>query len=177
MRRHPQRIFLLLLTLLSSACTDILAFDLETQLDEITIPGDQFLHDNHVAIDMSKIDNTGFQLKLDGIQGDLDLLEIRLYITEKSMMDPDDSDDFDFLQSLTITLVPLNNSELQPQVLGTWQGPGPSGAQEIEMTVTSPPNLTDYISSGARFELSMEGIVPPDEISIGGDLTFLVNPV
>ncbi len=168
---------LLLLALLGSGCTDILAFDLETKLDEITIPGDKMLHQNHVAIDMSKIDNTGFQLKLDGIQGDLDLLAIRLYVTEKSMMDPDDSDDFDFLQSLTITLVPVNNAELQPQTLGTWQGPGPSGAQEIELVVDSPPNLADYISSGARFELSMEGIVPPDEISIGGDLTFLVNPV
>ena len=170
-------LLLLFFTAIASGCTDILAFDLTTELDEITVPGDELAHQNHIAIDMSKIDNTGFQVKLSGVQGALDLLAMRLYVTETALSGPNDRDNFDFLQSLTITIVPLNNSTLQPMVLGTWDGPGPAGIEELELTVESPPNLTEYISSGARFEVNLTGIVPSDEISIGGDITFLVNPV
>jgi hypothetical protein len=162
---------------MATGCTDILAFDITTNIDEIAIPGNLQLHQNHVALSTGELPNTSFTLKLDGVQGQLNLLEMRFFVTDGGVSDPSDSDSLDFLDYLQVNVVPISGSTLPKVVLGTWSGPAPSGAKSIELVITETANLSDYIAQGARFELELGGIVPADETSVAGEMTFLVNPI
>ena len=162
---------------MATGCTDILAFDITTNIDEITIPGNLQLHQNHVPLSTGELPNTSFQIKLEGVQGQLNLLEMHFFVTDGGVSDPSDTDSLDFLNHLQVNIVPSNGSTLPQAVLGTWTGPAPAGATSIELTITESTNLSDYIAEGARFELELGGIVPADEISVAGEMTFLVNPI
>ena len=162
---------------MATGCTDILAFDLTTNIDEIAIPGNLQLHQNHVALSTGELPNTSFKIKLEGVQGQLNLLEMHFFVTDGGIADPNDTDTLDFLEFLQVNIVPNSGSTLPPVVLGTWNGPAPSGATSIELTITETANLSDYIAQGARFELELGGIVPADETAVAGEMTFLVNPI
>jgi hypothetical protein len=181
-QEHPMKKLLILVTLfwvpwMATGCTDILAFDITTNIDEIAIPGNLQLHQNHVALSTSGLPNTSFKIKLDGVQGQLNLLEMHFFVTDGGISDPNDTDTLDFLDYLQVNIVPNSGSTLPAVVLGTWTGPAPAGATSIELTITESTNLSDYIAEGARFELELGGIVPADETSVAGEMTFLVNPI
>jgi hypothetical protein len=168
---------LLLACLFSIGCGDVLGFELKTDVDEFTIPGNATLNAQHVGLTNEQM--PPIEIKLEGIQAtSVKLTNLRFYVTTGSLSTSADADTLEFLEEVVVDVIPTSsNSKLPPLRLGTWSGPADAGATEIEVSIESDADLKDYIYEGAKIRVTPAGIVPADDISIMGEITFFVEPI
>jgi hypothetical protein len=101
------------------------------------------------------------------------LTELTLEITPTA--EPEgDTDDFDFVDSIEIFVESARSGTALPRVRVAHSDPVPRGARRIELALDDV-DLVEYVREGARLTSSSTGRVPPDDVTLDGHLTLVVE--
>lgn len=98
------------------------------------------------------------------------LEELDLIITETAI-DDDDTDNFDFLDTLTIYV----NGDGQERRLLASMDPVPEGEQRLSLEVDDSIDLKPYIEQGLTLEIKATGNQPEDDTSLVAETTIRVQ--
>ena len=163
--------------LLASGCGDALAFDLNAEVDEFTIPGDPHLHHGKAPLEAGTIPS--IELQLGAVQPDsVSLSGLTFFVTDTSVEDDRDTDGLEFIESLEVYLVPADRGSGLPEIrVASWTGPVDPGTQEITLLVEEEFDLSPYLKAGFSLEAVTRGVVPYDDVSVSGAAIFRVNPI
>lgn len=161
---------------LAGGCGDVLAFDLNAEVDEFTVPGDADLH--HAGAPLAAGTVPSIDVQLGAVQPDsVSLSGLRFYATDTALKNDRDEDGLEFLTAIDVFIVPANRDSGLPELkVATWTGPVEVGAREIKLKIETETDLSPYISAGFTLDAVTRGVVPFDDVSIKGDATFRVNP-
>lgn len=86
---------------------------------------------------------------------------------------PDDTDDFDFVDSIEVYIVGREGSSL-PRVRIASIGNVPAGARTLSLQLDAQ-ELLPYFQEGARIEADGTGTAPPDDVTFDGNLLFAIE--
>jgi hypothetical protein len=87
-----------------------------------------------------------------------------------------DSDDWSFVQTVTVTVESTQSGSTLPKVqIASASSPG--AVKTMTFVVDESVNLKPYIDEGSKVESSGTGTVPPDDVSYDGASTFHVHPL
>ncbi|MFT7623578.1 MAG: hypothetical protein ACI9WU_002761 [Myxococcota bacterium] len=165
-----------LLLTLGVGCGDLLTFDLATDIDEFTIPGDPYLHHDEAPLD--KLDIPPVEVRFETLDGgEVTISGLSFFVTSSAQSSASDDDSLSFVDRLAVYAVPTSGTDLPPVVVATWIGPAERGDSEIRCTVDRDVNLSRYIAAGMEFVVKADGIVPYDDVTLDGVATFRVDPL
>jgi hypothetical protein len=164
------------LLVLATGCADLLTFDLSAEVTEFIVLGNPTLHHQHVPLNSTEVPPITLQMA-NTTQGSIHLTSLIFYVTETAMSSVHDEDFLDFMTGMDVYVTPLSqNSSLPPLQIASWSGPAPTGAMVIDMEVDSNVDLSQYVAAGFALKVGPAGVVPYDDVSMKGDLTFSVSP-
>ena len=161
----------------TTGCADLLSFDLDAELEEIVVEGDPNLHHQKATVAFDQIPPV--ELQLGAIQqGSVYLSSMTWHITDRELALPDDSDTFEFMTSMTISVMAANpHSKLPPIDIAHWEGPAPMGDMVIDLDVNDDVDLVPYTRDGIMLHVQPKGIVPYDDVSMKATAVFAVEPL
>lgn len=164
-----------LLILLAGGCADLFTFDLQASVDEFYVYGNPTLHHQHTPIQTAEV--PPLELQLGGVStGSVHLNSLLFYVTETAMLTPHDEDSLDFMTGMDVYVTPITPGAFVPLQIASWSGPAAKGAMVIDLEVNSDIDLSPYIKAGFALKVGPAGVVPYDDVSMKGELTFTVNP-
>ena len=85
-----------------------------------------------------------------------------------------DTDDFDFIDSIEIFVESARSGSTLPRVRVAHSDPVPRGVRRLELAVDDV-DLVEYVREGARLTSSSSGRVPPDDVTLDGHLTLVIE--
>ena len=172
----PCSLSLALCLLGSSACGDVLDFDVDQDVPEQIIEGSPLpgplaqLFPIPIRIDIaSKI-----QAQETGPIDSVKLSSMHLDITATEL-GSDDTDDWAFIDQVDLYVESTKTGSSLPRVrVGSAASPGP--VQSMAFTPENV-NLLPYINEGCQLTAEASGDAPPDRVSYAGKATFHVVPL
>ena len=163
--------------LLTSACSDLLAFPITAGVEEFTVPGDADL--NHQGVPLGATAVPPVQVKMAALKkGTLHLTALRFFITDAGLESDRDEDTLDFLTGVVVKMMPTTPGSTLPSLkVASWKGPAAPEATSVEMVVETTADIRQYVQDGFELRLDVSGIVPYDDVTLEGTMDLVVDPL
>ena len=162
---------------LTAGCADLLTFDLNAQVTEFVVFGDPTLHSQHISLDSTEVPAISMPMT-NMAQGSVHLNSLLFYVTETGLSSSTDQDGLEFMTAMDVYAIPNNPHSGLPTIkLASWNGPAPAGTMVMDMEVDSKVDLNDYIAAGFSLKIGPAGVVPMDDVTMRGEMTFSVSPL
>ncbi len=164
------------LTVLSSACGDLLAFPVEAEVQEFTVPGNPYGHHEGASLAADSVPPVDVDLPSSISPGKVALSALELELTPTALGE-DDQDDLCFLDGIDVYMRPTNPDVDLPTILvASWRGPALKTDTVVALNIVARYDLAPYLASGFQLDMRAAGVVPYDDVSIRGRVEFEVNP-
>ena len=169
-------LIILLLSTLLTGCGDFLVFDVNAPVQEFVVVGDPHLNHEQAPL-IAAI--PAVELQLPGVEtAEINITDMSFIVTPTSLKSSTDEDSLDFMSTLTVSITTVTpDPRLPPQPIASWTGPAPRGTTEIVLDVKDHIDLAPYAAKGLALKVVPTGVVPYDDVSMKGDIIFLVNPM
>ncbi len=165
-------------TLTLVGCGDFLAFPVEASVDEFVVPGDPYLHHDDAPLRDDVVPPVEVALDVPVGQGEISLIGLTLEVTPTAAPEGD-VDDLEFVTTIDVYLTSTRPGTELPQLLVAHWDPtiSPLENNRVELGVAGNENIAPYLAEGFRLDIRPHGVVPYDDVSMQGRVTFLVNPL
>ena len=181
MRHIIIAIALVLATAGSTGCSDLGSFTVDQSTGEVFVEGssspvNDLLPPNvlpPLALDFD-LQSELEERDADGAEG-VYLNALTLRTTDTAVADADDTDNFDFLDRIEFYVESRREGTELERVLVGSVDPVPEGLETLDVDVDSNINLKPYAQEGMRITTSGNGSVPPDDVTIEGDIVIEVE--
>lgn len=176
-----KKLFVLFVVFFVAGCSDVGSFTVEQSTGEVIVEG------NDSPLNDVLPDNVLPPLALDfDLQSELEerdadganavyLNALTLETTETAVADADDEDTFDFLDTIEFYVESRQEGSDLERVLVGSVDPVPTGRKMLDVDVDDTIDLKPYAQEGMRITTSGSGSIPPDDVSIEGNVVIEVE--
>ncbi len=176
-----QWIFVAAIALIGAGCSDIGNFTVEQKTGEVLVEGsnspiNDLLPDNvlpPLGLDFD-LQSELEERDADGAEG-VYLNALTLTTTDTAKADETDEDNFDFLSKVEFYVESRKSGTELERVLVGSVDPVPTGVETLDVDVDNTINLKPYAQEGLRITTSGNGSVPPDDVTIEGNVVIEVE--
>jgi hypothetical protein len=163
-----------------AGCKSGVSFDVTEDIPGTDVDGDPLLNMAGMVLPVAPL--TPFGLMFD-LQAELDAhnagpaQEINLTGMNIAVTDGlgDQDDDLAWLTSVTVTVESTMPGSSLPAAEIASRDDFPAGFATLPMNVNAGVDLLPYVEEGMRITTSADGIVPPDDVQVGGDVTVTIH--
>ena len=165
---------LVTLTATALGCNGVITFTIDEESGEQTVEGSSNPLDSFIPFDSPFSFNVNLEQQLEKRDAkgakEVRLETLDLVVTDTEMQG-DDTDNFDFLDSITFY---VDADGLERRKLA-WRDSVPEGKQRLSMQVDDSIDLKPYVEKGMTLETDAEASPPEDDTSIKGEITIWVK--
>jgi hypothetical protein len=161
----------------ATGCGDMLAFPVEAEVNEFTVPGNPYGHHEGASLATDAVPPVDVDIPTSIRPGSLALLSLELELTPTAFTEGGKYD-LTFLEGIDVYMQPKDPTSTLPTVLiASWRGPAPKTDTVIALDVVARYDLSPYLESGFVFNMRAAGVVPYSDVTMCGRVAFEINPL
>ena len=176
-----QLMMIVLIAAFAASCSDVGNFTVEQSTGEVRVEGSNSPINDVLPDNVLPPLGLDFDLQSELEERDADgadgvyLDALTLTVTDTAKADENDEDNFDFLNSVEFFVESRKQGTELDRVLVGSIDPVPAGREILDVDVDNSINLKPYAQEGMRITTRGNGSVPPDDVTIAGDVVIEVE--